>query len=363
MDQKMNGLSRDLIIHPGETLIEILEDQEMSQKELAVRTGVSEKHVSTIIKGVKPISVAYSKKLEYALGIDASFWINLQANYDKELLEFEEANNISAEEIAILKPLKFIIGYLGELGVMNPNDNEAAKVLDLRKIFKISNLTAIPGMTYNAAYRAQIATTADVYVLFAWQRICEILTENIKVSDELDINKLRERIPEIKQLMFSRVDTICNKLKTIFADCGIAFEIVRHFTGAPVQGFIKKDEKGRTMLCMTLRQGFADRFWFTLFHEIAHILHGDAKQKFIDFDSVVSEVEERANKYSRNILLRPDDYRRFVQKKDFSLPSIYKFAETQKVRPFIIIGRLQKEGELAWNQYSGEMDIYQWAST
>lgn len=94
-DQITTGLSRDLIIHPGETLQEVLEDRGMSQKELAIRTGVTEKHVSTIVHGIKPISVAFAKKLEYAFGIEAAFWIQLQANYDREVLEFEELNQIT----------------------------------------------------------------------------------------------------------------------------------------------------------------------------------------------------------------------------------------------------------------------------
>ena len=85
MAKKTNRLSREFIIHPGETLKEILEDRGMSQKELALRTGVTEAHVSSIVNCQKAISGSYAKKLEYALGIDAGFWINLQANYDKEL--------------------------------------------------------------------------------------------------------------------------------------------------------------------------------------------------------------------------------------------------------------------------------------
>ena len=88
------GLSRDYIIHPGETLAEVIEDREMSQRELAIRTGMTEKHISTVIHGQKSISAAFAKKLEYALGIETSFWMNLQANYDHELLEFEKPNNI-----------------------------------------------------------------------------------------------------------------------------------------------------------------------------------------------------------------------------------------------------------------------------
>lgn len=83
MARRTNGLSREFIIHPGETLKEILEDKEMSQRELANRTYVTETHVSNVVNCLKPISIAYAKKLEYALGIDAGFWINLQANYDK----------------------------------------------------------------------------------------------------------------------------------------------------------------------------------------------------------------------------------------------------------------------------------------
>ena len=92
--QNTIGLSRDLIIHPGDTLAEVIEDRDMSQRELAVRTGMTEKHISTVISGQKNISPAFAKKLEYALGIESSFWMNLQFNYDRELLAFEEVNNI-----------------------------------------------------------------------------------------------------------------------------------------------------------------------------------------------------------------------------------------------------------------------------
>ena len=76
MEKEKNsvGLSSDYIIHPGETLAEVLEDREMTQRELAVRTGMTEKHISTVIHGQKGISVAFARKLEYALGIEAVFW-------------------------------------------------------------------------------------------------------------------------------------------------------------------------------------------------------------------------------------------------------------------------------------------------
>ena len=353
------GLSRDFIIHPGETLAEILEDREMSQRELAVRTGMTEKHVSTVIHGQKGISAAFAKKLEYALGIEASFWMNLQANYDRELLEFEEVNNITEDELGVLKKLKEVIEVWTSFGWLDGETNPAAMVLDFRMIFGISNLLDTPKISYAAAYRAQCKNNnVDPYVLFAWQRMCELLTKNIDVADEVDIEKLREMIPDIKQVMFMRTNQIQKKLTAIFSECGIAFRIVPNFTGAPVQGFIKKTEDGTLILCMTLRQKFADIFWFTLFHEIAHILNGDTRHEFIDFDSVSGDMESKADSMAGEFLIDSKAYKKFVDAKGYKRASeIERFANSQNVRDYIVQGRLMKEEIIPWKA----RPRYEWA--
>ena len=99
MVEKMNGLSLDFIIHPGETIKEVLEDKKMNQEELAIRTGFSPKHVSEVVNGKKGISPSFAKSLEYVLGIPASFWINLQGIYDKEMLEYKEQEEIDENEL------------------------------------------------------------------------------------------------------------------------------------------------------------------------------------------------------------------------------------------------------------------------
>lgn len=357
--KNLAGLSREYIIHPGETLAEVIEDREMSQRELAVRTGMTEKHISTVIHGQKGISAAFARKLEYALGIETSFWMNLQANYDRELLEFEEINNITEDELGILRNLKDVIQVWTSYGWLDREGNPASTVLDLRMILGISNLLDIPKMSYNAAYRAQSrGGSVDPYVLFAWQRMCELLTENTDIADAVDAEKLREKIPEIKQVMFMRANQIQRRLSAIFADCGIAFKIVPNFTGAPVQGFIKRTEEGALILCMTLRQKFADIFWFTLFHEIAHIINGDTRHEFIDFDSVSGDIEEKADKTAGELLIDPKEYRAFVKSGEYKrLNGIESFADSQGVRDYIVRGRLMKEEIIPWKA----RPRYEWA--
>ena len=98
MAVKKTGISGDLIIHPGETIADVLEDRGISQAELAASTGVSPAYVSNVISGKKDISSNFALALEYALGVPKSFWLNLQANYDAELLEANEIDTITESE-------------------------------------------------------------------------------------------------------------------------------------------------------------------------------------------------------------------------------------------------------------------------
>lgn len=359
MVAKKTGLSRDFIIHPGETLKDIIDDREMSQKELAARCGVTEKHISTIVNCEKPISIAFAKKLEYALGIDSSFWINLQANYDKELLEYKEMNEISKEEIDILKQLKDIIKYLVKFNFLEDKLSEVSKIVELRKILRVSNLTNILNVSYNAAYRARTNCTVNPYVLFAWQRICELRTEQIKINQELDVEKLKNKVYEIKNIM-NNSQNFQKDLEELFAECGIAFCVIRNFTGAPVQGFIKQTENKKIILCVTIRGAFADIFWFTIFHEIAHIINGDIKQKFIDFTAIDSEIEEKADNVASNMIIDKKDYNDFTSKGDFSVTSIIDFSKKQNIPPYMLIGRLQKEKYIPYTKLNKYKLKYEW---
>ena len=349
-EKNLIGLSRDYIIHPGETLAEVIEDRQMTQRELAIRTGMTEKHISTIIHGQKGISATFAKKLEYALGIETSFWMNLQDNYDRELIEFEELNKITDKELDVLKRLKEVIEVWSSFGWLDKMTSPAIKLLDLRRILGISNLLDIPKISYAAAYRAKRKNAnIDPYVLFAWQRMCELLTRNVAVAEKVNIQKLREKITDIKQVMFMRAAQIQQALLEIFSECGIAFMIVPNFTGAPVQGFIKESGDGALILCMTLRQKFADIFWFTLFHEVAHILNGDTKHMFMDFASVSGEIEARADRLASEILINPKEYNAFVASQKYKSSSeIANFAASQNVKSYIVQGRLMKDKLIDW---------------
>ena len=331
----------------------------MTQRELSIRTGMTEKHISTVIHGQKNISPTFARRLEYATGIEASFWMNLQANYDRELIEFEDFNSITDEEIGVLKNLEEVTGVWTDLGLLDISSSPAAMVMNYRMLFGISNLLDTPKITNTTSdYARPNDGDTDPYVLFAWQRMCELLSHTNELNHKADIDRLRQKIPDIKRVMFKRADQIPKELSDIFADCGIAFRVVPNFTGAPVQGFIKTSAAGSITLCISLRQKYADTFWFALFHEIAHILNGDNGRVFIDLDSAAGDQEMRADIMAEGFLIDTSAYNAFVEDRGYELSGrIRKFAASQNVKDYIVLGRLMKENLIA----DANRPEYKWA--
>lgn len=358
--------------HPGKKIEALLNASRMSRKELAERTSVSEKHISTLISGERNITASFARKLGYVFGnkLDAKYWQHLQAEYDLAELEQKEQNHISDDELTALKHLGDVVQYFVRQGKLEKSDSQNEQVIKLRSLLRISDLARMQKVSYNAAYRAQVKSNArvDPFVLFAWQSICETETRDIPVSSALNVELLEDRLGEIKTLMFDQIAEGMHKLQSILSECGIRFNVVRNFRGAPVQGFIKdliEDRDGlpahEMILCLTLRGARADSFWFTLFHEIAHIINGDYTAKFIDFDSVDNRIEIRANQYARDFLIDPDEYVRFVREhQNITWNNIEEFAQKVKVQPFIVLGRLQNDQILGWSAYPNHVVRYKW---
>ena len=115
-----------------------------------------------------------------------------------------------------------------------------------------------------------------------------------------------------------------------------------NFIGAPVQGYIQK-KKDKVLLCLTIRQSFSDIFWFTLFHEIGHLVNNDFEDLYIDYYFIESKVEKNADDFARNQLINDNDYNKFISNNKYNISTIKEFAKTQNVKPGIVIGRIQRE--------------------
>lgn len=363
MATKKTGLSRELIIHPGETIADVLDERNISQVELAARTGVSPAYVSNVLAGKKDISAKFAMALEYALDVPKSFWLNLQANYDAELLELNEANTITEQERAIRDQLVEIVKHLRKRGRLPIREKKDDSILSLRKVLQISNLTNLGRIAPEGAFRMASSAPVNEYVLGAWIRMCQLYGEKSTLTGEFNENRKDDLINELKMIMMQDQHNVQISLREVLRSYGIDFMILRKFRGAPVQGYISRKKDGSFQIFMTIRGSWADIFWFSLFHELGHIFNGDVTKtsNFIDSGTDLDK-EDAANKFASDHLLDSQCFKEFIESKGYqSIDSICKFAVSQNVRPYIVIGRLQKMKYLEYNQYTSYRTRYKWA--
>lgn len=360
--------------HPGKKIEQLLKEAGMTRKELATRTSVTEKHINTLISGERNITVSFAKKLAYIFHVcetnpndpreNTKYWQSLQNDYDIFKIQEMEKNNVTPDEMSVLEHLTDVIPYMNKAKFLPENINNVDKILALRNLFKISDLSLIPKLpSKGAAFRTQLATNVkiDKFVLFSWQALCELTTNTKSVESKLDIDLLKSKLNDIKKLMFDNLNEGFQKLQKLFAQCGIAFNVVKHFRGAPVQGFIKQIDNNKLILCLTIRGGRADTFWFTLFHEIAHILNRDYESKFVDFDASDNEIELHADKWARDFLLPPETYREITSlNRKPTWNEISALSDRAGIQPYIVLGRLQKDGILEWSDYALKIQRYKW---
>ena len=166
------------------------------------------------------------------------------------------------------------------------------------------------------------------------------------------------------QIILRNHGDLQSELKDLFAQHGIDFSIVHNFRGAPVHGYIARKEDGTYQMVLTIRGAFADIFWFSLFHELGHIVNGDVSKvgSFIDAEySKDEKKEDAADSFASCRLLDQKSYERFVQAGSYSYASIREFAQTQAVPPYVVIGRLQKEERIPWTWHQKHKLRYKWA--
>ncbi len=92
METKNENIQVCMAVPAGFTLAQELKSRQISQREFAKTIEMQATHLNEIIKGKRNITPAIALKLENALGIKASFWMNLQSQYECDLQRIKREN-------------------------------------------------------------------------------------------------------------------------------------------------------------------------------------------------------------------------------------------------------------------------------
>lgn len=80
--KKGNELHSHVYFHPGDMLLEEVEERELKKADLARKLGLLPGHLSELFKGKRNINARLAVRLEKALGISAEYWLGLQSAYE-----------------------------------------------------------------------------------------------------------------------------------------------------------------------------------------------------------------------------------------------------------------------------------------
>lgn len=85
-----NNVRPYLPVHPGEILKAELKERGIKQKDFADMIGMRPSHLNALLHGSRNISPQLAQRIEYALGIPAQLWLNLQTNYNLDVIRTSE---------------------------------------------------------------------------------------------------------------------------------------------------------------------------------------------------------------------------------------------------------------------------------
>ena len=327
---------------PGATIKEQLIDRGLSQKEFALRMGMSEKHISKLINGDVQLTPEVAVRLEMVLGVPAKFWNKLEATYREKLIKANAENEMDSDK-ELVKKLPY--REMSKNGWVPETREATEKVIYLRKYFEVVNLEIIKDMKLSKiACRRLAETEKGNLALLAWAQKAKLEARAIETS-LIDLKTLKEKLPEIRSMTAMNPADFCPKLIEMLSGCGIALVFLPHIGGSFLHGATFRDGN-KIVVGLTVRGKDADKFWFSLFHELGHILLGHINQS----DGTTDEDEEAADIFAKETLIPTVEFNAFTSLNDFSKTSICSFAQKQNILCGIVVGRLQKEGFINYNR-------------
>lgn len=331
----------DWFSKPGDSLRTLMQRRGVSADILAQHLG-GIATVRGILDGSLPIDSDQADHLAGVVGGTRDFWLKRQASYEQAL---DRAVTVAASSEAS--------EWLDQVPAPGPRHrgrlDEAAVRAELRR--RLSFFSVPTMRSWQARYGRLCTDTrfrtsgsfssSDAAVLL-WLRRGEMEADLVSTR-HWSADNLRDRLGEIRKL--SRIGQPARflpKLKELCAEAGVAVVVVKTPTGCHASGASRLVTADRAMMLLSFRHRADDQFWFTVFHEIGHlILHG--AKTFVDGDGTPDdECEQEANDFASRLIV-PDNRRPEFESLRANRDAVVRYSVSVGVAPGLTVGQMQHQ--------------------
>ena len=199
---------------------------------------------------------------------------------------------------------------------------------------------------YGCIFRRTREKQSDIGAITSWLRMGEKEAELLE-TPKYNKTRFERSFKRIRELTILPPQEFDPQLRKLCADAGVKLVFVPIIARAHISGVARWLNAHSPLLQLSLYGKSNDKFWFTFFHEAAHILLHSGQKTDIFLDdpgntSQGSEQESEADQWARDILISPA-YNYELRNLDTE-EDIRQFAIQLNIHPGIVVGRLQHEG-------------------
>lgn len=341
---------------PGDTIVEILRERGISKAEFAHQIGCAQQKTEALLEGRATITIAIARRLQDILGASVEFWMSRDFQYRKDIARLRAAD----EEWLTQLPIGDMIKY----GWLQPTPHPADEMDVCLQFFDVPSVSAwrqkYAALEKLAAFRTSSSFDSRFASVAAWLRQGEIESDYIKCAP-WNPKQFTRSLEQIRSLTREKNPNIfLPKLKKICSNSGVAVAIVRAPSGCRASGAARFLSPNKALLQLSFRYLTDDHFWFTFFHEAAHIILHERKGTFLEGTNAPLTVEEEeANDFASRILI-PKEFQPELLRLSRDGRNVIKFAMHVGISPGIVVGQLQHLGKLRHNQLNSLKRRFSW---
>lgn len=337
----------DYVVTTGDFIAEWMEDEGIVAAELARRLGVTPKHVSELLSGKAPLSHQLALALERVTGIPARLWNLYESGYRSALAREAAADDlVDQHEQAKEFPLAYLRRYHY---VTAPARDRAGTVRELLSLLGVASIDAFwtTWSQGSVAYRRAAVGRKDTPALAVWLALAERHHDGLRDVPEFDRAGLESMIPTLRNLTSGEPMAAIRETELRLRELGVVLCFIPPVPGLGIHGATRW-LNGTPVIQLSLLWKSDDQLWFTLFHELGHVLlHGD---KDLYLNGEKSTAEDEANAYAADLLIPCEYEHRLPRNRDIGAVTV--LASELGIAPSIVLGRAQRATEdYAWGHH------------